>query len=446
MAKTLTAAAVKKYRPGKARREIADGGCPGLYLVLQPSGHRSWALRFRRPSGRPAKLTLGTVDLSGKETESVPVLGQPLTLASARRLAADIGHQRALGRDVVSEYDGSRRRQRSEQETRAKNTFFAAARDFIDQYACKRTRRWRETARLLGLRPTPEGPEIIRGGLADRWRDKPVAAIDGHDIFGLVDETRRSGVPGLERRSDGPTEARARVMLACLSKMFGWLVQRRQVEKNPCAGVHRPDASKARDRTLTEAEIVKFWSAADAERKEFSVLLKLLLLTGSRLNEVAGMRRAELGDDGATWNIPGERTKNKRPHIVPLAPLARELLLTLPNDGELVFTTTGHSPVSGWSKIKARLDAAMAIPPWRLHDLRRTAATGMAEIGIAPHIVEAALNHISGAKAGVAGTYNRAAYAPEKRAALERWAVHVQGLISGRPTNVLEMRKTTGAT
>jgi integrase len=446
MAKTLTAAAVKNYRPDKERREIPDGGCPGLYLVIQASGHRSWALRFRRPSGRTAKLTLGPVDLSGKEAESVPVLGQPLTLASARRLAADIGHQRALGHDVVADYDATKHRQRSEHETRAKNTFAAAAKDFIEQYASKKTRRWRETARLLGLRPTPEGLEILRGGLADRWSDKPVAAIDGHDIFGLVDETRRSGVPGLERRSDGPTEARARVMLACLSKMFGWLVQRRQVEKNPCAGVHRPDASRARDRVLTDTEIVKFWSAVDAERKEFSVLLMLLLLTGCRLNEVAGMRRAELSDDGATWSIPGERTKNKRPHIVPLAPLAREILATMADDGDLVFTTTGRSPVSGWSKIKARLDDAMGIPPWRLHDLRRTAATGMAEIGIAPHIVEAALNHVSGAKAGVAGTYNRAAYAPEKRVALERWASHVQGLISGRPVNVVKMPKTRGVT
>jgi integrase len=374
------------------------------------------------------------------------VLGQPLTLASARRLAADIGHQRALGRDVVADYDASRRRQRSEHETRGKSTFAAAAKDFIGQYASKKTRRWRVTARLLGLRPMPEGLEIIGGGLADSWSDKPVAAIDGHDIFSLVDETRRSGVPGLERRRDGPTEARARVMLACLSKMFSWLVQRRQVEKNPCAGVHRPEVSRARDRVLTDAEIVKFWSAVDAERKEFSGLLKLLLLTGCRLNEVAGMRRAELSGDGATWSIPGERTKNKRPHIVPLAPLAREILATMAGDGELVFTTTGRSPVSGWSRIKTSLDGAMAIPPWRLHDLRRTAATGMAEIGIAPHIVEAALNHISGAKAGVAGTYNRAAYAPEKRAALERWASHVQGLVCGQPANIVNIRKARGAT
>ena len=446
MAKTITAAAVKNYRPGEGRREIPDGGCPGLYLVIQASGHRSWAMRFRRPNGKPAKLTLGPVDLSGQEAESEPVLDSPLTLASARRLAAEIHRQRAMGRDVVADYDASRRRQKSQHESRAKSTYASAAKDFIEQYASKKTRRWRETARLLGLAYPPTGgePTRIKGGLCERWNDKPIAEIDGHDIHSLIDETRRSGAPGLERRSDGPTEARARVMLSCLSKMFSWLVQHRRVSQNPCKDVHRPEVSAARDRVLTDAEIVKFWRATDAERKELSALLKLLLLTGCRLNEVAGMTRAELSDDGATWNIPGSRTKNKRPHVVPLAPLARKMVGT--GSEGFVFTTTGRSPVSGWSKIKRRLDAAMKIPPWRLHDLRRTAATGMAEIGIAPHIVEAALNHISGAKAGVAGTYNRAAYAEEKRAALERWASHVQGLVSERPANVVKMRKATGVT
>ena len=114
MAKTLTAAAVKNFRPGKVRREIPDGGCPGLYLVIHASGRRSWAMRFRRPSGKPAKLTLGPVDLSGKEAEGEPVLNSPLTLASVRRLATEIHRQRAMGHDVVADHDASRRRQKSE--------------------------------------------------------------------------------------------------------------------------------------------------------------------------------------------------------------------------------------------------------------------------------------------------------------------------------------------
>ena len=334
MAKQLTAAAVKKYRAGSGRREIPDGGCPGLYVVIQPGGYRSWAMRFRRPSGKSAKLTLGRVDLSGQESERDPVFGTPLTLASARRLAADIHRQRAMGRDVVADYEASKRRQRSERETRAKSTFAAAARDFIEGHAKRKTRRWHEQSRLLGLQPTPKGLDVIRGGLTDRWGDKPIAEIDGHDIYGVVDESRRRGVPGLKRRSDGLTEARARAMFSCLSKMFAWLMQHQRVEKNPCAGVHRPDAPKARDRILADAEVIKFWSAASAERREFAALLKLLLLTGCRLSEVAGMTRAELSADGTTWTIPGERTKNGRPHVVPLAPLAREILTSVGEEGD----------------------------------------------------------------------------------------------------------------
>jgi integrase len=439
MAKQLTAAAVLRLRPGKQRREVRDGACAGLRLIIQTSGHKSWALRFRRPSGVSAKLTLGPVDLTGKEADDEPLIGMPLTLAAARRLAMDVHRQRAMGKDVVA----VRHRERLERAVRGSNDFAQAAVDYVTQYCMRKTRRWQNTARLLGLRPVAAGGvELIPKGLADRWRDRPVGEIDGDDIHGIIDETREVGAPGLKRRAEGPREARACVMFAAVSGLFGWLIERRRVTQNPCTDVHRPKALPARDRVLSNAEIVAFWRAADAERKEFSVLLKLLLLTGCRLNEVAGMRRAELHDDG-TWHLPGARTKNKKPYIVPLPPLARELIASIPVTGEFVFSASGV--VFGWSRLKNRLDAAMQIPPWRLHDLRRTCATGMAEIGIAPHIVEACLNHISGAKAGVAGTYNRAAYAAEKKAALERWAAHIEGLISGRPAKLLPWRKPASA-
>jgi integrase len=439
MAEKLTAAAVQKLKPTAERREIPDGGCPGLHLVVQPSGAKSWAARFRSPSrvdkkGRPvsAKLTLGTCDVTGKEADGEPAIGGHLTLASARSLAAEVRRQVALGLDPASAHVAEKSRRRVAAVEGAANTFGAASRGFVEQYASKKVRRWKEQARLLGLRP--EDLTLIPKGLADRWGERPIAEIDGHDIYALIDETRRSGAPGLKRRSDGETESRARAMLSCLSRMFRWLVSKRRVSRNPCMGIERPKVPEARDRVLADAEIVKFWSAAGAEREEVSALLRLLLLTGCRLNEVAGMTRAELSDDGATWNIPGARTKNRRPHVVPLAPLAREIIAGVPGEGGAVFAT------NSWSRIKDRLDTTMAIPPWRLHDLRRTAATGMAEIGIAPHIVEAALNHISGAKAGVAGTYNRATSLPERKAALERWADHIAGLTSGRSAKIVPLR------
>jgi integrase len=442
MSKPLTAAAVAKLRPAKDRLEIPDAGCPGLYLVIQPSGAKGWALRYRRPDGRPAKLVLGSVFAKAadtKEPDTVPAIGGHLTLAAAHRLVTALRHEIAQGRDPGAAHIKGKHNRRIAAAEASANTFAAAARDFIEGHARKKVRRWHELARFLGLKP--DTLELIPKGLADRWAERPVVEIDGHDIHGVVDEARRLGVPGLERRTDGPSEARARKLFTVLSKLFGWLIQHRRVTANPCVGVHRPEVPKARDRVLSNAEIARFWKAAEAEAS--APVLKMLLLTGCRLNEVVGMRRIEIADDGLQWLIPGDRTKNHRAHVVPLPPLARDLLASAKRiEGcPYVFSITGNTPMGGWTKIKNRLDAAMKPDtPWILHDLRRTAATGMAELGIAPHIVEAVLNHVSGAKASVAGVYNRAAYAPEKKAALERWAAHIEGLVSGQAATVTPLR------
>jgi integrase len=444
----LTDASVRKYRPGPKRRFIRDGAARSLYLVIQSSGHRSWMMRFRTPTGRIAKITLGPLHVGG-ETQGPPVIGMPLTLAGARQLAAEVHRDRAQGRDVAADRRAQRHRLHAENKERTANTFASAARMFIEEYARPKTRRWFETAPLLGLKP--DDLQAIPGGLADRWADKSVREIDGHDIYAVVDEARRIGVPGIVPRRPGLSEARPRALFSALSAFFGWLVKHRRVDQNPCTGVHRPDAPAPRERVLKDDEVRWFWLASDAIGEPFGALLKLLLLTGARRDEVAGMTCSELSDDCATWSLAGSRTKNKKPHVVPLPPMARDILASLGTKGDLLFTTTGTTPVSGWSKLKRRLDAAMlaialrecgaavVIPPWRLHDLRRTVATGMAGIGIAPHIVEAALNHVSGAKAGVAGVYNRAAYAPEKKDAMERWSCHVAGLVSPRPENVVNL-------
>jgi integrase len=436
MAKILTAAAVERLRPKEKRLEIADGGCAGLYLIVQPSGAKSWALRFRRPSGKTAKLTLGTVDLTNKEVDGEPVSGAPPSLAAARRLATEVHHQRARGKDVVA----AKHRERIERQAHNERTFAAAALDFVRQHAQGRLRRWQERARILGVRETVRGLELIPNGLADRWRDRPLAEIDGDDVHLVIDEARERGIPGLERRTVGPTESQALRVYAALSKFFSWAVERRRIRASPVAGVAKPHSSVARDRILSDVEIRKFWRAADAERVEFGALLKILLLTGQRLSEVAQMRRSELSNDHATWIIPSERTKNRREHRLSLPHVVHGLIASVPTTSDIfIFSTDGRRAVSGWSKLKKRIDHRMDVAPWRLHDLRRTAATGMAELGIAPHIVEAVLNHVSGTRAGVARTYNRAAYASEKKAALERWATHVEGLIKGRPANVVTL-------
>lgn len=454
-AKVLTDAAVERFKPGKKRREIPDAKAVGLYLVIQPSGTKSWALRFRRSKERKAKLTLGRVDFSGQELKGDPVVGQPLTLAAARALAADIHRQRALGTDVIENHKVAKRRRRIETEQAAANTFGVLVRQFIEEHAKPNVRRWRDVAMMLGLRYPRDGGEPTDNGdgLSQRWADKPVSEIDGHLIYQTVDEAKRHGVPGRKRRNKGLSDPRGRSMARTLGKFFSWLVEHRKLAIDPTLGMFVPPPPAARERALSTDEIRWFWQACDAVGFPFGPLCKLLLLSGCRREEVRGMRRSEINKDGATWVIPGSRTKNHRAHSVPLSPLVREIIDGAPrmeNPEGLVFTT-GSTPVGGFSKYKERLDAAMlaaarkerskdiAIEPWRLHDLRRSCATGMAGLGIEPHIIEACLNHISGFRAGVAGVYNVARYAKEKRAALERWSAHIAGLVSGKPTKIIPL-------
>jgi integrase len=428
LAKRLTAAAVAKLKAGSKRRSIPDGG--GLYLLIQPSGHKSWAMFFRGgPKGEMRKFTLGPYS---ENSSAKPFVGAPLTLADARKLAADINHRRAGGEDVVA----SRLRERAAREAAAANTFAVAARDFITEHSIPKVRGWREQARLLGLRPSDDGGlEEIKRGLCDRWRDRAIGSIDADDIHAVVEETRRRGAPGLERRSEGTTESRARSMYRTLSKLFNWLVAQRRVKVNPCAGVHRPETPRARERVLSDDEIRKFWSATEKLGPPFGVVLRLLLITGQRLNEIAALRWDELvGPNFEEIHLGPARTKNHKPHVLPLPKMARAIIAAVKPfpDSAFLFTTVATRPVSGWSKVKKRLDVLMGddVPPWRLHDLRRTAVTGMARCGVDLPAIERSVNHISGSFSGVTGVYQRHRYADEVRDALERWAGLIARIVS----------------
>jgi integrase len=440
----LTDASVRKYTAQAKRREIPDARATGLYLIIQPkpSGAKSWALRFRRPDGRPAKMALGRVDLSDHETKRDLVIGASLTLRQARRLAADIDQDRKTGLDVIEEHKAARERKKAAAADRAVNTFGSAVREFFIDYRTKRKtrqRRWRDTASLLGLRykpgadPATAEPELIKGGLVSIWGDKPVASIDGHDVHAVVSEARKLG-----------SEGRARKMHAALSVLFSWLLRERRVTQNPCSGVWRPDPPEPRERVLTDAEIVAFWRGCDSIGAPFGSCFQTMLLTGARLREVASMTRAKLDDDGV-WTVPGSRTKNGRSLTLTLPPLAREIIGNLPViEGGFVFTTTGRTPISGFSRAKHDLDAAVAksagrAVPFRLHDLRRTFVTGLAALGVALPVVERAVNHVSGSFGGVAGVYNKHDYRAEVAEALRRWATHVEGLVAER-ANVVAMK------
>jgi integrase len=233
--------------------------------------------------------------------------------------------------------------------------------------------------------------------------------------------------------ASGPT-ARNRVR-SSLSAFFNWTVREGLLDANPVTGTARADERGSRDRVLTQAELAEIWAALP--QGDFGEIVRLLLLTGQRREEIGGLRWSEI--ERGLMVLPPDRTKNLRQHEVPLSRQALAILERQPKrKGRDFIFGIGEAGFSGWSKCKERLDEALLtarrktnrkakpLPDWRLHDLRRTCATGMAELGVQPHIIEAVLNHISGHKAGVAGIYNRARYEAEMREALQRWADHVE--------------------
>ena len=220
-------------------------------------------------------------------------------------------------------------------------------------------------------------------------------------------------------------------VLAVLRKLFNWSVSRGIIGASPCAGISAPYREKARDRVLSDEELKSVITAARAVGIPFGGIVQMLVFTAQRLNEVAGMQWSELHHDQSIWTIPGERTKNGKPHFVHLSDQAKSTLSSTPNLGSIVFTTNGTTPFKGFSKAKERLDDISGVTGWRLHDIRRTVTTGMASLGIAPHVADKVMNHQSGTISGVAAVYQRHEFLEERKTALEAWGRYVQSLMDG---------------
>jgi integrase len=210
---------------------------------------------------------------------------------------------------------------------------------------------------------------------------------------------------------------------ASLSAFFAFAIREGLVETNPVAGTGRADEAHSRDHVLTEQELSAVLKVLGQD--QFSNIVRLLVLTGQRRNEIGGLRWSEVDFDRGLIVLPPARTKNKRPHELPMSKQVRAILDS-PRRSEFVWGRRWTSWSNGKDDLDQRLPAS--IRDWRLHDLRRTAATQMAELGVLPHIIEAVLNHVSGHRAGVAGIYNRARYTDEMRSALQLWADRVDAL------------------
>ncbi len=394
MKKKLTQKGVERITPpSTGRLEVFDAVLPGFGLRVTSTGHKSWFV-FYRVNGRQRRMTLG------------PLANQ--TLLEARDAARDAMQKAGKNIDAASEVKASK-------EETCRNSVKAVVSEFINRYARKHQKRWHDSELTLNR-------EIV-----SVWGERPITTISKRDVLDVLDSIMDRGKPYM-----------ANLTLRTASKMFNWSIERGIIETSPTAGIKPPGKEQSRDRVLTDDELITIWNACNGTGYPFGPLVQLLIATGQRLNEASPMRREDVKD--GVWTIPD--TKSNEPHTVPLPHLAVEILESLPTLlGPYVFSTTGgERPVSGFSKAKTRLDkfCADTLPPWRFHDARRTAATGMARLNIPPHVCEKVLNHRTGTISGVAGIYNRHGYEPEKAKALETWNNHLESLI--RPSNkVVEM-------
>ena len=395
-------------KPATGKVYVFDADLKGFGVVVTSSGVRSYFVQYRSGvGGRNAAKRRYTI---GKH-------GSPWTPDTARTEAKRILGLVADGQDPAEEKQSVRHKEG----TLIRDVFSI----YLERYAKVRQKSWRETERVFCLDVLP------------RMGGKDIDEVGRVDIVNLIDDVSDRG-PIMANRT-----------LAYVRKFFNWTVERGYIAASPCAGIKPPGVAKERERSLEDDELAEVWKAAETLGDPWMPLVKLLILTAQRREEVVGMLWPELDLDKAIWTLPGERTKNKRAHEVPLVKTASDLLVDRPHvtttdpvtkkeqPSPFVFTTTGRTAVSGLSKIKSRLDKAIAdarlkalkevggsaddvkvMPGWTWHDLRRTATTGMARLGIHPHVADAILNHKTGSIQGVAAIYNRHAYTEERR----RWS------------------------
>jgi len=379
-----------KLPAGKLDHIEWDDTVSGFGIRIREGGSRTWIYRYR----------FGNIQRSFKlgDANSVP-------LAVARKNASQLEAEVRLGGDPAGKKDLAKQE--------GQNTFALVAERFLD-------------ARRPEVRPSTitEYERHLRRDCSSLHR-LPVSSVTQAGIAKLL-----NGATG---------SATANRLRATLSAMFVWALKEGMVlPHGNVAAFTRKRAETARDRVLSDKELRTIGAALSND--DYSTILRLLILTGSRADEIAGLEWAEIVD--GALNLPGSRTKNGRGHTIPLSKPALKILATIERRGDHVFGKR-DSGFSGWSKAKKRLDTKLgkSVAPWRVHDLRRTCASGMQRLGVRVEVIERALNHVSGSFRGVAGVYQRDPMSDDVHDALERWGWHVTALVEGRKANVVLMKR-----
>jgi hypothetical protein len=384
----LTKYIIDSQQPDISHVFLWDTSPRGFGVRVRPTGTKTFVYSYRAGGGRSSRKRRYTIGRYGN-----------LTLEQARKEAQKLAGLVAGGSDPAAE----RAAQRLEAE-REKNTVAAIADEFIERYAKPKNRSWREYQRILDY------------NVKRRLGNRPI-----HDV------TRREVVRLLDHVADHSGLSMADHVLAVVRKLFNWHAARDDDFRSPIVvGMARTSPRElARDRVLNDDEIRAIWAALDENDYPFAPLVKLLFLTAQRRQEVAEAYWNEFSD--SVWTIPARRYKTKVATVVPLSDAAEKILRSLPDLSPLLFTTSGDTPFSGFSKAKKRLDEASGVFDWRLHDIRRTSRTLMVRANVRADIAERVLGH---AIPGVAGVYDRHDYLDAKRHALEALSTQIASILA----------------
>lgn len=441
---SITKRTVDAAKPGPRDYFIWDGGekeaVKGFGLKVTPAGGRIYVYQYRIARPGEAERTPAKRYTIGKHGNFTPDQARTRAKELAALVARGID-PRKLELDEFAAKDEAERLAREKSRIEGELAFKKVAAFWLDHYENEKARR-PSSVSLAKL--------VVNRYLTPALGDKPMPHIGRADIQPIIDAipVRRKGI--------------RRAVFAYASVLFSWAAKRGDVASNPLTEMVKPEAPKSRDRVLTDAELAEVWNASVKIGAPFGPFFRLLILTGQRRSEVAEIVWGELDRTSATWTIPADRAKNGVAHIVPLSSTVVAELDALADSAKaddensekaswpktgFVFTTTGKTPISGLTKAKFALDTAITnarrsevdnvevpevepMPAWRLHDLRRTLATGFQRLGIRFEVTEAVLNHVSGAKGGIAGIYQRHDWKEEKRSALDVWARHVASIIA----------------
>ena len=392
----LTEISISKLRPSKADAVYYDDDLPGFGIRLREGGSRNYVVRYRL-GGLERRHTIGSASV--------------LTLDEARKRARKALVAVDEGKDPTAEKVAKRA---------ASGLIFSSVKDDYLALCHKRMK--------LGS-----------CAQCDYHLNKLWKPLHSLSITSITRPIVAARLRALVENNGAVTANRAR---STLSAMFAWAIGEGLCETNPVNGTNKADEAKPRDRVLSHPELAAIWNAAP--EGDYGSIVRLLMLTAQRREEIASLRWSEIDLKAKIITLRANRTKNGREHIVPLSAEALAIIKATPQraDRDLLFGSGGGG-YSGWSKAKDALDEKLGkVADWTLHDLRRTGATRMADSGVQPHIIEAVLNHVSGHKGGVAGIYNRAAYEPEKREALDTLATYIKTVVAkAKGANVSRLKR-----